>query len=69
MDAFQLERIERANEEVVHNALARISTGDVIVTFGYSVLVEQVLLKAAKDGVKFKVIVLDSRPFLEGTIP
>lgn len=46
---------------------AKISNGDVILTFGCSSLIEQILVEAKKRRtVSFQVIVVDSRPSHEG---
>ncbi|KAI9594726.1 hypothetical protein BDF19DRAFT_443454 [Syncephalis fuscata] len=66
IDAFINERILRADEEIVEHAVRKIQNGDVILTFARSSAVQQVLMAAKERGIKFKVIVVDSRPLLEG---
>lgn len=44
----------------------KISNGDVILTFGCSSLIKRTLVEACKAQLKFKVIVVDSRPDHEG---
>ena len=39
---------------------------DVILVFGYSLIVKHVLQKAVKLGKKFSVVVVDSRPKFDG---
>ncbi|KAI8058563.1 hypothetical protein BDF22DRAFT_725063 [Syncephalis plumigaleata] len=66
IDAFINERILRADEEIVEHAVRKIHDGDVILTYARSSAVQQVLLAAKESGIQFKVIVVDSRPLLEG---
>jgi translation initiation factor eIF-2B subunit delta len=63
---FIRERITMADKLIVQ--YAPVVDGDVIVTFAASSVVEQVLLEAKKRDVKFRVIVVDGRPLLEGKI-
>ena len=46
--------------------MEKIKDGDVILTFAKSNIVQQVILQAHKQGIKFRVIVVDSRPLFEG---
>lgn len=55
-----------AQEAISHYANEKISNGDVIMTFACSSSVKKVLCDAYKSGKKFRVIVVDSRPQLEG---
>ncbi|RKP08782.1 hypothetical protein THASP1DRAFT_29428 [Thamnocephalis sphaerospora] len=66
IDSFINERILRADEELVEHALRKIQDGDVVLTFARSSVVEKVLLAAKKRNIDFRVIVVDSRPLLEG---
>ncbi|MEW5319872.1 MAG: hypothetical protein WDW38_010991 [Sanguina aurantia] len=60
-------RITRADTMVVSYAVQKVVSGDVIMTFAYSHVVYQALLEAAtKGGKRFSVVVVDSRPELEG---
>ncbi|KAK4515357.1 uncharacterized protein ATC70_010302 [Mucor velutinosus] len=63
---FIRERITMADELIAHNALTKIEDGDVILTFAKSSVVERIFLEAKKVGRDFQVIVIDSRPLLEG---
>jgi translation initiation factor eIF-2B subunit delta len=67
MEAYVTERIEYAGRAISRHASSKISGGDVILVFGKSEVVNQLLLDA-NDGEKkgFRVIVVDSRPLLEG---
>ena len=68
IDAYIHERIDVADEAISKHASSKIVDGDVILTYGCSAVVEVLLLEAAKEkGVdSFRVIVVDSRPLLEG---
>ena len=68
IDAYIHERVDVADEAISKHASSKIVDGDVILTYGCSAVVEVLLLEAARDkGVdSFRVIVVDSRPLLEG---
>lgn len=68
IDAYIHERIDVADEAISKHASSKIVDGDVILTYGCSAVVEVLLLEAAREkGVdSFRVIVVDSRPLLEG---
>ena len=55
-----------ADECIAENAVQKIKNGDVILTYARSSVVEKVLLHAWKEGKRFSVVVVDSRPMLEG---
>ena len=63
---FQQEKVQFAREALARQGAARITEGDVILTYARSSTVESVLLAAADAGTKFSVVVVDSRPLLEG---
>ncbi|KAL3784111.1 hypothetical protein ACHAWO_001019 [Cyclotella atomus] len=65
-EAYVNERIEYAGKAVSRHAASKIQEGDVILVFGRSEVVNRLLLDAHRDGKKFRVIVVDSRPLLEG---
>lgn len=67
IDAYATERIEFADQVIADHGANRISDGDVIMTYGRSHVVEKILKKAQDDGKRFRVVVVDSRPKLEGT--
>lgn len=48
------------------NAVEKINDGDVILTYAKSSVVEKVLRHAWEQGKRFSVVVVDSRPMLEG---
>lgn len=66
IDTYLREKITLADEVIAQHAEQRIDDGDTIVTYGKSSVVEKSLLTAARDGRKFSVIVVDSRPMFEG---
>ncbi|KAI9350809.1 hypothetical protein BDR26DRAFT_798199 [Obelidium mucronatum] len=68
IDTFIKEKIVSADDSIVATALKFIKTDDVILTFGRSAAVELLLLEAKNLNYKFKVIVCDARPKLEGKI-
>jgi translation initiation factor eIF-2B subunit delta len=66
IDQFIREKITLADEMIQTEASSRISDGDVILTYAKSSIVEKTLLSAHRQGKKFKVVVVDSRPLFEG---
>lgn len=46
----------------------QVDQGDVILTFAYSHIVATVLCTAAREGKRFRVAVVDSRPESEGRL-
>ncbi|KAJ8523004.1 hypothetical protein ONZ45_g528 [Pleurotus djamor] len=66
IDNYIRDRIIVADEVISDLAGKKIKDGDVILTFARSSVVEKVLLQAHEDGKRFSVIVVDSRPMLEG---
>lgn len=68
IDDFIRDRIVYAGNVITREALEskRIKDGDTILTFARSSIVESVLLEALATGIKFRVIVVDARPKLEG---
>lgn len=66
IDVFIRERISAAGQVIANTAQEKIQDGDVILTFAKSHVVQQTLVQALRNGRKFKVIVLDSRPLHEG---
>jgi len=68
MEAYVTERIEYAGKAISRHAGSKIQdSGDVILVFGKSEVVNRLLLDAALvDKKKFRVIVVDARPLLEG---
>ncbi|XP_066450446.1 translation initiation factor eIF2B subunit delta isoform X2 [Eleutherodactylus coqui] len=66
IDGFIHEKIGLAAQAIAKSAAEKISEDDVILVFGSSSLVSFTLCEAHKSGKKFRVIVVDSRPRLEG---
>lgn len=66
IDEYLHERILFADQVIADHAVSRIDAGDVIMTYGSSHVVELALKKAKEQGKDFRVIVVDSRPKLEG---
>jgi Initiation factor 2 subunit family len=61
------ENVDLAGKAICQEASKKIASGDVILTYGYSSLLLQILLKAFnEDNKKFRVVVLDSSPRSEG---
>jgi len=59
-------RIVAADKELARTAMQKVVNGDVILTYAYSHIVALTLTQAAAEGRKFKVVVMDARPELEG---
>ncbi|KAF3702803.1 Translation initiation factor eIF-2B subunit delta eIF-2B GDP-GTP exchange factor subunit delta [Channa argus] len=60
------EKIILAAKAIAKYSIEKISDGDVILVYGCSSLVNHILCKALEKSRKFRVIVVDSRPRLEG---
>ncbi|KAL6994067.1 hypothetical protein U1Q18_012177 [Sarracenia purpurea var. burkii] len=68
IDRFINEKIILADRVIVKHAVTKIRDGDVLLTYGSSSAVEMILLHAHELGKKFRVVVVDSRPKLEGRL-
>ena len=68
IDTYISERIVLAGSVIGEYAIQKIKDGDVVLTYARSSVVEQTLLNAwdKGNGKKFSVVVVDSRPLLEG---
>ncbi|KAM0982884.1 hypothetical protein EV1_015621 [Malus domestica] len=66
IDRFINEKIILADKVIVGHASTKVRDGDVLLTYGSSCVVEMILLYAHELGKKFRVVVVDSRPKLEG---
>ncbi|MBN3314412.1 EI2BD factor, partial [Atractosteus spatula] len=66
IDRYIEEKIHLAAKAISKSAFEKISDGDVILVYGCSSLVNYILCDAYERGRKFRVIVVDSRPRLEG---
>lgn len=65
IDLFR-QNVKLAPKAIYKFAEEKIKNGDVILTYGCSSLLRDVLLQASANGQKFRVVVADSRPKLEG---
>ncbi|CAL1701638.1 unnamed protein product [Somion occarium] len=66
IDNYIRDRIIIADQVIEETAGNKIKDGDVILTYARSSVVQKVLLGAHAEGRQFSVIVVDSRPMLEG---
>nr|XP_004669439.1 translation initiation factor eIF-2B subunit delta isoform X3 [Jaculus jaculus] len=66
IDRYVQEKIVLAAQAISRFASKKISNGDVILVYGCSSLVSRILQEAWAKGRKFRVVVVDSRPWLEG---
>ncbi|PSR96566.1 Translation initiation factor eIF-2B subunit delta like [Actinidia chinensis var. chinensis] len=66
IDRFIKEKIVLADKVIVRHAVTKIRDGDVLLTYGSSSVVEMILLYAHELGKQFRVVIVDSRPKLEG---
>ncbi|KAG6920892.1 eukaryotic translation initiation factor 2B subunit delta, partial [Chelydra serpentina] len=66
IDGYVREKIHLAAEAISKYAFEKISDRDVILVYGCSSLVNRTLCEAHANGRAFRVIVVDSRPRLEG---
>ncbi|XP_074278129.1 translation initiation factor eIF2B subunit delta-like isoform X2 [Silene latifolia] len=66
IDLFVNEKIIIANKVIVNHTASKIRDGDVLLTYGCFSVVEKALINAHELGKKFRVIIIDSRPKLEG---
>jgi len=60
--------IEESVKKIGEIGARRLSSGDVVLTHGYSSSVLSIVKKARKDGKKIKAIATESRPELEGRL-
>ncbi|XP_010908286.3 uncharacterized protein [Elaeis guineensis] len=66
IDRFINEKIVIADKVIVGHAVTKIRDGDILLTYGSSSVVEMILLYAHELGKQFRVVLVDSRPKLEG---
>lgn len=66
IDHFISEKIIEADKLIVTHAVTKIRDGDVLLTYASSSAVEMLLLHAHELGKQFRVVIVDSRPKLEG---
>lgn len=66
IDTYIRDQIDKAAEAISIQVQEKISDGDVILTFGCSSVVQNILDEAKKNTRDFRVIVVDARPWHEG---
>ncbi|KDR23592.1 Translation initiation factor eIF-2B subunit delta [Zootermopsis nevadensis] len=66
IDTYIREQIEVAAQAICIMVQRKIANGDVILTYGCSSLLQRILLEAHRNGTKFRVIIVDGRPWREG---
>ncbi|KMQ92731.1 translation initiation factor eif-2b subunit delta [Lasius niger] len=66
IDTYISEQIQLADKAISITIREKISNGNVILTYGYSSLIQKILVEAHAAGKQFRVIVVDGRPWLEG---
>lgn len=66
IECFICEKIIVADKAIVKHAVTKIRDGDVLLTYASSSAVELLLLHAHELGKQFRVVIVDSRPKLEG---
>ena len=59
---FREERIDKATEAIVAKAKAKIVEGDVVLIYGSSDLVSEVIVEASQN-VSFSLVIVDGRPY------
>ncbi|KAF5765823.1 putative nagB/RpiA transferase [Helianthus annuus] len=65
---FINEKIILADKVIVRHAVTKVRDGDVLLTYGSSSAVEMIFLHAHELGKHFRVVIVDSRPKLEGRL-
>ncbi|XKL61242.1 hypothetical protein PGB90_008299 [Kerria lacca] len=66
IDDYIKEQINMAGKAICIMVQKKISQDDVILTFGYSSLIERILIESFQVGIKFRVIIVDAAPLYEG---
>ncbi|KAJ1733633.1 hypothetical protein LPJ61_001467 [Coemansia biformis] len=66
IDGYIKERITAAGDIIAEAGAQKIQDGDVVLTYGASSTVQNLLVAARRRGRRFQVIVVDSRPVNEG---
>ncbi|KAL0380962.1 UNVERIFIED_CONTAM: Translation initiation factor eIF-2B subunit delta [Sesamum angustifolium] len=66
IERFINEKIIIADKVIVKHAVTKIRDGDVLLTYASSSAVEMILVQAHELGKQFRVVIVDSRPKLEG---
>ncbi|XP_076897883.1 uncharacterized protein LOC143551307 isoform X2 [Bidens hawaiensis] len=68
INRFINEKILFADKVIVRHAVTKVRDGDVLLTYGSSSAVEMIFLHAHELGKRFRVVIVDSRPKLEGRL-
>jgi translation initiation factor eIF-2B subunit delta len=69
MDAYVKERIDYADQAIADLGIQKFSeTNEVILTYGHAQVISVLLKHAATCSKRFRVIIVDSRPLLEGRL-
>ncbi|KAJ5563409.1 hypothetical protein N7535_008573 [Penicillium sp. DV-2018c] len=66
IDSFIREKITIADQVIADSAAQKVQDGDVIAVFASSNIIKETLLLAHRQGKRFRVSVIDSRPLFEG---
>jgi len=66
IEQYLQERIEFADRAIAQHALAKIHDGDILLTFGYTEVIDVLLRTAQEERKDFYVWVVDARPLTEG---
>lgn len=66
IDRFVRERIVVTDQAIAASAEKQITNGSVVLTYAKSSIVQKTILQSHENGVRFRVIVVDSRPLFEG---
>lgn len=68
IEHFIRDRIVYAAKVIQTHAASKIHDGDVVLTYAHSSVIEGTLIHAHNHGIRFEVIVIDSRPLFEGRL-
>ncbi|CAM8911241.1 unnamed protein product [Rhodiola kirilowii] len=68
IDRFIYEKILLADKVIVEHAATKINDGDVLLTYGFSCVVEMIMVHAHELGKKIRIVIVDSRPKSEGLL-
>lgn len=66
IDQYISEKIDVAGKAISLKVRSKISEGDNVLIFGYSSLIERILIETSEAKIKFRVIVVDAGPLYEG---
>jgi len=66
IDTFVHERIVLADQAIIMNLTSKIAPGDVLMVYSRATVVEEALMYAHKQGIEFRVIVVDAGARNEG---